>query len=157
MAACFLYARYYMNHALFEVLTGTYSNGAYLSVYASELSIGASIQDHLSRLLNARKGTLSHMPEYGLPDIAQIYQRLPYSVSELVILIREAIEKYEPRLSHVNVSHKEIEQGDWVLVLDVSGVLKDGIKLQFSTYFLSGGNAKVTMARRSYKNSGGNR
>jgi len=138
-----------MQHALFEVLTGRYSDGSPITREVDAQSIGRSIRDHLTRLLNARKGTLAHMPDYGLTDIAQIYQRLPYSVSELVEVIGEAIEKFEPRLSRVEVTHRPIETGDCVLTLEVRGSLTNGQRVCFSTYFMSGGYADVKMSKRT--------
>ena len=137
-----------MQHALFEVLMGHYSNGMAIEPIPRSGDIQFSIMDHLTRLLNARQGSMVHDPEYGLPDIGQIYQGLPYSVTELVDVIRKAVLKYEPRLTRVDVSYKPIETTDCVLYLEILGRLTNGEYVSYDTYFLSGGNAQVKPGKR---------
>ncbi len=137
-----------MQHALFEVLMGQYSNGMAIEPIPRSGDIQFSIMDHLTRLLNARQGSMVHDPEYGLPDIGQIYQGLPYSVTELVDVIRKAVLKYEPRLTRVDVSYKPIETTDCVLYLEILGRLTNGEYVSYDTYFLSGGNAQVKPGKR---------
>lgn len=132
-----------MQHALFEVLMGTYSNGLSIEAVAESGDVKMSIMDHLTRLLNARQGSMVHDPDYGLPDIGQIYQGLPYSLDELVKLIRKAILKYEPRLSQVSVSYKPLNTSECVLQLEVHGRLQNGERVYYDTFFLSGGTAQV--------------
>jgi type VI secretion system protein len=132
-----------MQHALFEVLTGCYSNGQPIESIARASDVQMSIMDHLTRLLNARQGCMGHDPEYGLPDIGRIYQGLPYTVNELVDVIRKAILKYEPRLLRVEVNYKPIKTDDCVLHLEVAARLQNGEYVSYDTYFLSGGHAEV--------------
>ena len=40
-----------------------------------------NIREHLTCLLNSRCGSVSHLPDYGLPDLADIYRELPYSTN----------------------------------------------------------------------------
>jgi type VI secretion system protein len=137
-----------MQHALFEVLTGQYSNGLAIEAIPRSGDIQFSIMDHLTRLLNARQGSMVHDPEYGLPDIGRIYQGLPYSVTELVDVIRKAILKYEPRLTRVDVSYRPLDTRDCVLYLEIMGRLTNGEYVSYDTYFMSGGNAQVKPGKR---------
>jgi type VI secretion system protein len=137
-----------MQHALFEVLTGCYSNGLPIEPIARASDLQMSIMDHLTRLLNARQGCMVHDPEYGLPDIGRIYQGLPYTVSELVDVIRKAILKYEPRLLRVEVNYQPIKTDDCVLHLEVAARLQNGDFVSYDTYFLSGGHAEVKPGTR---------
>ena len=137
-----------MQHALFEVLTGQYSNGMSIEPVANARDVQYSIMDHLTRLLNARQGSIVHDPEYGLPDITQIYQGLPNSVTDLISLIRKAILKYEPRLQRVEVIHMPIEARDFVLHIEIFGRLQNGSSVSYDTYFLTGGNAEVKPGKR---------
>ncbi len=136
-----------MQHALFEVLAGQYAGGREIDDFPGELDVNTSIQDHLTRLLNARQGSLVHMPDYGLPDIAQLYQSLPYSIDDLVQAIKESILKYEPRLTDVQVSARKMKTGECIMHLDITARLVNGAQVQFETRFLSGGYARV-QARR---------
>lgn len=137
-----------MQHALFEILTGQYSNAQPIEDVPREGDVQLSVMDHLTRLLNARKGSVVHDPDYGLTDIGQIYQGLPYSVNELIDVIRKAILKYEPRLSRVDVSFKPMVTTDCVLYLEIFGRLRNGEFVSYDTYFLSGGNAQIKPGHR---------
>ncbi|MCK4608440.1 MAG: type VI secretion system baseplate subunit TssE [Gammaproteobacteria bacterium] len=124
-----------MNHALLDILSGDYKNSEF-----------CSIRTHLNRLLNARAGSLVHLPDYGLPDVSSIYQSLPYSVNDLVAAIKELIEKYEPRLQDVTITPKQKNSKECVLQLEISGVTKiAGVSapLCFATYFVSDGTAEI--------------
>jgi type VI secretion system lysozyme-like protein len=65
--------------------------------------ITMSIRDHLLKLFNTRRGSLPHLPDYGLPDISDIYRDFPGSIRALRRSIQETTKKYEPRLSDVRV------------------------------------------------------
>ena len=136
-----------MHHALFEVLAGQYAGGKEIDPVPGESDLSTSIQDHLTRLLNARQGSLVHMPDYGLPDIALMYQGLPYSLDDLVDAIKRTVLKYEPRLQYVDVSYRTPARGDCVLHVEINARLVTGSKVQFETFFMSGGYARV-QARR---------
>lgn len=103
----------------------------------------SSIREHLTRLLNARRGSLAHMPEYGLPDIGEIYQELPYSLQQLKRVIALLIECYEPRLKNVQIAYKPLRQQDDVVHLEICAMLANRQTIVWDTYFLSGG--KVTI------------
>lgn len=132
-----------MHHALFEILTGEYLNGQAISPIPSGYDITVSIKDHLSRLLNARLGAMEHLPDYGLPDISHMYQKLPYSLDDMVNAIRKSILKYEPRLKQVDVHYNPMSGADCILHLAVNARLTSGEYVQFETYFMSGGYARV--------------
>ncbi len=137
-----------MHHTLFEILTGHYADGTTVPDRVDIGTVSNSIRDHLGRLLNARQGTIRHLPDYGLPDIAQIFHGLPYSVTELVDAIREGILRYEPRLQQVEVRHAPLVRGEAFLRLEVIGTLHSGENVMFETVFLSEGQATVKALRQ---------
>ena len=122
-----------MSFALLDILTGEYKKQNFNSIKA-----------HLTRLLNSRQGSLTHMPDYGLPDVAEIYQGLPYSVDDLIKAIETTIEKYEPRLKNVKVEPTSKQEKDCVLQLEISGITAQNDPVQFETYFMSGGAAEIS-------------
>lgn len=132
-----------MHHTLFEIMTGRYADGTPLPQGVDLGTVSNSIRDHLGRLLNARQGNLRHLPDYGLPDITQIYHGLPYSVDELVASIRDGILRYEPRLCQVEVNPLPRARGDAILRLEVIGTLHSGDSVHFETVFFSEGLAAV--------------
>lgn len=118
--------------ALFDILTGEHQQPNF-----------NSIKTHLTRLLNSRQGSLTHMPDYGLPDVAEIYQGLPYSVTDLVTAIKTTIEKYEPRIKNIVVKPQAKQEKDCVLQLEISGTTIQNETIQFGAYFMSGGAAEI--------------
>ena len=94
-----------------------------------------SISSHLLKLLNTRRGSLVHLPDYGIPDLAEIYQDLPYSVNRLVQAIKHTIEKYEPRLTNVKVMQKPVFDSECVLHLEIQAQAIAGYKILFNTFF----------------------
>lgn len=129
--------------ALFEILTGHYHNGRPVAAAMSMDDLLVSIQDHLNRLLNARQGSLRHLPDYGLPDITCLYSGLPYSTSELTGAITRCIETYEPRLTDVIVIARPLAPGEGRLQLDITARLTDGSTARFKSYILREGQAEV--------------
>lgn len=112
-------------------------------VSAEPLDEISSIREHLIRLLNARRGSLVHMPEYGLPDIGEIYQGLPYSLAQLKRVMAQLIECYEPRLKNVQITYKPLSQQDDVVHLEIRAMLVSRQTIVWDTYFLSGGKVMI--------------
>lgn len=132
-----------MSLALFDILTGKFSNQISIKEIDPSQIIYYSISAHLTRLLNTRRGSLVHLPDYGLPDICEIYRNLPYSISLLIHSIKNLIEKYEPRLTEIKIMQKDNHYQEHVLTLEIYGRVKKGEKLQFNTYFINNGAAKI--------------
>ncbi len=124
----------------------------YKSVEAEQQDELDSVCLHLNSLLNSRRGVLAHMSDYGLPDVEDIYEGLPYSQQTLAFEVKKLIEKYEPRVRSVNVLARDINQSDCIINLDIQAFLVSGLSLQFSTKFASGGKADVNRKVTSYEN-----
>ena len=58
--------------ALFDVLEGRFGGGAPVESVPSDEHLLHSIVGNLERLFNTRQGSLPHLPDYGLPDLATI-------------------------------------------------------------------------------------
>jgi type VI secretion system protein len=54
--------------SLYEILTGNFTGDLPLEVVNEEDQVILSVLDNIQRILNARAGTISHLPDYGLPD-----------------------------------------------------------------------------------------
>lgn len=102
-----------------------------------------SVCKHIHSLLNSRRGVLAHMKDYGLPDVEDIYEGLPYSQQTLAFEVKKLIEKYEPRVRMVNVLARDIQQNDCVIKLEIQAFLVSGLAISLSTKFASGGRANV--------------
>ncbi len=91
------------NESFFEKLCGTYATGKPINSIPANLSLQISIRDYLERLLNTRKGTLEHLPGYGLLNIPDYIHPTPRGACILQLELQNLITKYEPRLKKVKV------------------------------------------------------
>jgi type VI secretion system protein len=138
-----------MNQGLFESLTGKFLDGTPVdSVPQSQRRI-VSIMDHLSCMFNTRQGSVAHLKDYGLPDICDIYRRMPEAIEELRAAVKSAVERYEPRLANVRVVRRETAAKETKLEFILSGELKDGGGLvRFQTLFTSFGRSSIAPWKR---------
>lgn len=139
-----------MNQGLFESLTGHFLDETPLEAIAPQRRRVVSIMDHLGRMFNTRQGSLSHMSDYGLPDVSEIYRKMPDGIEELQSAIKNAIERYEPRLINVRVVKREPEEGnEFRLMFILSGELAGGGGLvRFQTTFTSIGKSSIAPWKR---------
>lgn len=93
----------YNGSSLYEMLTGSFSGGLELNQVSEENQVILSVLDNMQRILNAREGTLAHLPDYGLPDMTKILQGMPGSAHQLMTIFSEVLLKYEPRLKRIDV------------------------------------------------------
>ena len=140
-----------MQAGLIDILLGQFLDGQAVAVENPSALKLRSIVDNLSRLFNTRRGSVAHLPDYGLPDISQVYRDLPLSLDGLRAAIKQVVEKYEPRLRRVRVEQQQ--QGreanfDMRVTFIVSGELQQGQKVQFQTTFKSNDLAEVHPYRR---------
>ncbi len=139
-----------MEAGLIDVILGHFLDGQAVADEDSAHRKLRSIIDNLSRLFNTRRGSISHIPDYGLPDISQVYRDLPYSIDGLRAAIKQVVEKYEPRLRRVRVEQQQGREGDYEMRVSfiVSGELQQGQKVQFQTTFKSNDLAEVRPWRK---------
>jgi type VI secretion system protein len=126
-----------MNPGLFDVLSGQFADGRRLEAVPSDERPVASIVTHLNHLLSTRQGGLVHLPEYGLPDISEIYRDMPDSIAELQRAIKATVERFEPRLRRVQVTYKETDRVNMRLIFLVGGELPNRERVEFQTVFSS--------------------
>lgn len=95
----------HLHHApsLYDMLYGNFSGGLDLPLVSEENQVILSVLDNLQRILNARAGTLAHLPDYGLPDMSKILQGMPGTAHQLMTTLSEVLLKYEPRLKSISV------------------------------------------------------
>ena len=139
-----------MEAGLIDVILGHFLDGQAVAEEEPAHRKLRSIIDNLSRLFNTRRGSLPHIPDYGLPDISQVYRDLPYSIDGLRAAIKQVVEKYEPRLRRVRVEQQQGGEGEYEMRVSfiVSGELQQGQKVQFQTTFKSNDLAEVRPWRR---------
>ena len=82
-----------------------------------------SVRRQLVRLLNARHGMSESAPDYGLPALGELLAGSDDYLRQVQDAIRATIEKYEPRLRRVRVTHRAEEGDHQTLVFRIDGVL----------------------------------
>ncbi len=102
-----------------------------------------SVAGQLERLAEVRRGSLAHLPEYGFPDLAGLFRRLPDSSGELRQEMETAIRRHEPRLGHARVSLLHFEPGCGRLNLRVQGVMPSGERLRLLARISSEGRFRI--------------
>jgi len=124
-----------MQTGLFEVLRGCFSDGTPLDAVQEYQHRIRSVIDNLNRLFNSRQGTIAHLPDYGLPNLSEIYRDAPETIEVFRAAIRETVEKYEPRMRRIRVAHQPTDVHAGRLVFLLTGELVGGERVQFETTF----------------------
>ena len=129
---------------LFEIM----QNSETLSRYVNDEKVLAkSIQWHLSELLNTRRGSIVHLPDYGIPDILEVYLTMPESIQKFNEEIIQTIEKYEPRIKKASIQNIEYHQSTSVVSFDLCIVTYTNHPIKFETSFDQG--CQVSLEVRS--------
>jgi type VI secretion system protein len=110
--------------------------GAGRTLAESPQEIARSVLRNLQHILNTRLGTAPAQMDLGMPAPSEITQASPDAVNLVIRNLRACIEKYEPRLTSVDIAH--VEAGDEMLSLrfQITArviVARDGTTISFDT------------------------
>ena len=122
-----------MKCGLFDALTGRFADGARLSDVPESEHRLRSVLGNLGRLFNTRRGSLPHIPEFGLPDITDVSRAAPAEVEAIRRAIRESVERFEPRLRRVRVDQDASDSSSPYLVFLLSAEIVPLGRVQFQT------------------------
>ena len=131
-----------LSPSLYEMLLQNFDGELDLHQVNEDDQHTLSVLDNVQRILNSRAGTLSHLPDYGLPDMGTVLQGLPATAQTLMTTIQQTLLKYEPRLAAVNIEmlpHTLPGHLDYAL----NAQLKDGEHLTFATTLAPEGRVLV--------------
>jgi len=108
--------------------------------------ITRSVLRNLQHILNSRLGDAPAQPDLGMPSPSEITQASPDAINLVMRNLRACIEKYEPRLSGIDIAH--VEAGDEILTLrfQVTArlvVSRDGQTISFDTVVNPGGHIRL--------------
>lgn len=138
-----------MHPSLYEVLLQNFDGELAVDQVADADQLTLSVLDNLQRILNSRAGTLSHLPDYGLPDMGMILQGLPATAHRLMNTLVDTLLKYEPRLAAVSVELlAQAQPGHLEYRLDAQ--LKGGSRLLFGTTLAAEGKVLVRHLKRQH-------
>ncbi len=128
--------------ALYELLLGSFADGTPLEAFDEKSQTIFSVMDNIQYVLNTRAGSLSHLPEYGLPDLTSIYRDLPASAHKLKRMIETTLLRYEPRLQAVEIELK-VPDDEAMLSYTLICHLKQAGLVRFGTWFMPDGRVKL--------------
>jgi len=89
-----------------------------------------SIVRHVQRILNTRQGNVPIAADYGMPDFLELMQTYPDSVLDIERAIRQALEKFEPRLNSVRVNFIMHDDDVRALRFQITARLAEEMKTQ---------------------------
>ncbi|MEM7351089.1 MAG: type VI secretion system baseplate subunit TssE [Acidobacteriota bacterium] len=110
--------------------------------------LGDAIRIHLGLLLNTRQGTLTHLPDYGIPHMSAFYADYPDSMLQLQQVITKLIRDYEPRLHNPRVQRVDPSEDEFRASFLITGEIEeqDGERawVKYRTTFASDGQASLS-------------
>lgn len=131
-----------MTPSLYDILYGNFEGDLELDAVSEENQVILSVLDNMQRILNSRAGSLSHIPDYGLPDMTRILQGMPGTAHQLLYTLSEVLLKYEPRLKRIDVILLEQNMpGELRYAIDAE--LKEIGLVRFGTEFMPEGRVMI--------------
>jgi len=95
-------------------------------------------------VLSSRQGSVQHLPDFGMPDILQLYFDSGNSIDPIKKEIRNVILKYEPRIGDVQVQKTDFDQEMMRISIKIVATIKDNPNKEILlTEFSSTGWTKV--------------
>ena len=104
-----------------------------------------SILNHLQRVLNTKQGSTPIADDYGIPDFTNMPGAFSTGAThDMERMIKQVIEKYEPRLAKVRATFKAQEDDVLSLRFEIDARLADEeIPVTFETVVVSGGKINI--------------
>lgn len=102
-----------------------------------------SVQRNVQRILNTRAGALKHLPDYGLPDLTNIYKALPASAHLLKERMEATLLKYEPRIKSIDIEILVNDDPGVLVSFEMTCHLKKAGLVRFGTYFEPPGRIRM--------------
>ena len=135
------------SEGLFEMLSGAFLDGTPVEAVPEEARRQRSVADHIQRILETRKGTLVHLPDFGMSDIGDLFRRLPASASEIRSEMETLVRRHEPRMENARVEFEEFDAARARVRFRISGTLVGQGRVQFESSFFPDGRGEVRQAR----------
>ena len=133
--------------SLYEMLLQNFTGELELYRVREEDQPILSVLDNLQRILNSRADSLSHLPDFGLPDMGQILQGLPAAAHGVMGSLTLTLLKYEPRLAELSIQLlPQSRPGHLEYSLDVR--LKSGERATFGTTLAPAGKVLLRHLKR---------
>ena len=122
------------NLSLYDILIGQFASESKnidetefteLDQLTEEQKLRSSIIENLRMVLSTRQGSVQHLPDFGMPDILQLFFNSDNSIEPIKKEIKNVILKYEPRIAEVQVQKTDFDQESMKITLKVIASVKD--------------------------------
>ena len=122
------------NLSLYDILIGQFASESKnidetefteLDQLTEEQKLRSSIIENLRMVLSTRQGSVQHLPDFGMPDILQLFFNSDNSIEPIKKEIKNIILKYEPRIAEVQVQKTDFDQESMKITLKVIASVKD--------------------------------
>ena len=122
------------NLSLYDILVGQFASESKnidetefneLDQLTEEQKLRSSIIENLRMVLSTRQGSVQHLPDFGMPDILQLFFNSDNSIEPIKKEIKNVILKYEPRIAEVQVQKTDFDQESMKITLKVIATVKD--------------------------------
>ena len=148
------------NLSIYDVLVGCFVflgdhpgevDPSYFDNMTEDEKLRNSIIENLKLILQSRRGSVEHLPDFGIPDIRKVYFE-EGSIDSIPNLIRDTILQYEPRLEEVRVKKKDFDPANLRISIEIGAKIKEtqGREILL-TEFSTTGWLKVVFARDEHK------
>lgn len=124
-----------------------------MSAYSMNIdhqSMIESVKSNLQQMLNVREGSVSSLPDYGMPDFNDLVYEFPDAIYQLQLAIRQFLLRYEPRVEDVLVNYvpdsSQPLQLRYQVDVRLKSALTDTAEFQFETVITGSGQAFVKAA-----------
>lgn len=118
---------------------------SYYERLTEEDKIRKSIIENLTTILGTRQGSISHLPDFGMPDIMKTFVDAGYTYEPFKRQIRDTILKYEPRIASVRMEDPHFDKNTMRLFLKIFVTVRDFSQTEILlTEFSTTGWMKVT-------------
>lgn len=128
--------------SLYDMLLGQIG-GVPIDAYDDRTLECLSVLQNMRRIVNTRAGALKHLPDYGLPDLTNIYKALPASAHMLKQQMEATLVKYEPRIRAIDVEIIDNQDPGVLVGFEMTCHLKNAGLVRFGTYFEPPGRLRI--------------
>ncbi|HEY4353578.1 MAG TPA: type VI secretion system baseplate subunit TssE [Paraburkholderia sp.] len=128
--------------SLYDVLLA-HIGGEPLDAHSDRTLECLSVQQNVRRILNTRAGALKHLPDYGLPDLTNIYKALPASAHRLKEQMEATLLKYEPRIRSIDVTIIDNDDPGVLVSFEMACHLRNIGLVRFGTHFEPPGRMRI--------------
>ncbi len=105
-----------------------------------------SVTQNVQNMLNVREGAVTALEDFGMPDFNDVVSEFPDAITHIRNAILSFLQRYEPRLDHVNVYYIADPDQPLHMKFGIEGVLRyrdQSTRVSFDTVLTGSGQAMV--------------